>query len=388
MKIVMKILSVLLVLSMGIIIIGLNFDLGDTFENLAGQILLLSLECIFPIIIIAVACLCLQKKNEGILMNTILAIETVAIVLASVSAFLPLYDINETLYNIINTTKSIISTVNIYILCFSLLRIVNPNNLISNITQKTGYIALLVNIAFQVWLWIKKGLVDVLPNVYGHDGFDFASIAETSELVAKIYLASFIVVLFAIILTFITNHAFEIDTIDVDQVDYDELKKQADSIAQNKFNDIYSISPNNKKEEPKQQVQPTQPGVMNINNQLGVNSNVGQIENKQNGPTTSFVDKAIPTSNGPVVNSSLTQNTMPQSEFNASSNQTNGQIQNNTMQQVTPQNTPLTPEPTPLPVNPMLNNNQMNTPSPLAQALGNAPQSQNQTNNTTNKFLN
>lgn len=43
---------------------------------------------------------------------------------------------------------------------------------------------------------------------------------------------------------------------------------------------------------------------MNINNQLGANSNVGQIDDKTKLKTT-FVDKSIPTSNGPIANPNI-----------------------------------------------------------------------------------
>lgn len=391
MKIIMKIFSFLLVAVLAVILIGMNFDLGSDFTRVTLQVTALLWACVLPIIIIAIACLCLQKKTEGILMNTILAIEVLAIALASATIFLPLQDISEVFYDIVTKTQSIITTINIYILCFTLLRLVSPNNLISNIMQKTGYIAIIVNIIFQVWLWIKSGLIEVLPNVYGHDGFDFASLGETTELVGQVYLISFIVEIFAIILTFITNHAFEIDTIDVDQVDYDQLKKQADSIAQNKFNNIYTIKSDSKKDETPKQSEPTQKGVMNINNQLGKDSNVGQIENKQAAPTTNFVDKGIPTSSGPVINDNLTQQNTNTSMQPTPSNSVSTPIPTNPLQQpAVNQNTPFTPAPTPSPSNPMQmqNNQPINNSSPLAQALGNTPPTNTEPNNPTNKFLN
>jgi len=47
---------------------------------------------------------------------------------------------------------------------------------------------------------------------------------------------------------------------------------------------------------------------MNVSNQLGIDSNVGQVtESVQN--QSIFVDKAIPTSSGPVINQSLNSQT-------------------------------------------------------------------------------
>lgn len=377
MKNLMKIFSILLVGCLAVIIVGLNFEVDTTFADVTNKITGILLESIIPIAIIAVSCLCLQKKTEGVLMNVVLAIATVSVILSSITYFLPIDDIGEEFATVVTTTKAFIEMINIYLLFFSLLKVVNPNNMISNIMQKTGYIAMIANIVFQIWLKIKIGLVETLPNVYGHDGFNFSTVPETEALVTKVYVISMLIEIFAIVLTYITNHAFEIDTIDVDQMDYDELKKQADSVAQSQFNNIYTINSDEKKEEPTPT--PTKPGIMNINNQLGTDSNVGQIENKQKTPTTGFVDRGIPTSNGPVINNNISQDNMSTQPSTVSPNVTPNL--NNFSPNTVPAQSPSIAPPTP----PVQQNNSTLNNSPLAQALGNTPQTN---NGQTNKFLN
>ena len=83
---------------------------------------------------------------------------------------------------------------------------------------------------------------------------------------------------------------------------YEELKKQAEIITQNQIDNIYKSK---EKEEIIDRSVSEKTGLMNINNQLGANSNVGVGTNSN--MQAKVIDREIPTSQGPVLNSSLNQ---------------------------------------------------------------------------------
>ena len=115
-------------------------------------------------------------------------------------------------------------------------------------------------------------------------------------------LCSIFTEIIAIILTYITNYAFESETMEGDVMSYEELKKQAEIITQNQIDNIYKSK---EKEEIIDRSVSEKTGLMNINNQLGANSNVGVGTNSN--MQAKVIDREIPTSQGPVLNSSLNQ---------------------------------------------------------------------------------
>lgn len=303
MKNLMKLFSIVLLIAL-CCIIGFNFIFPATdVPSYVTKLLVWLLSCALPIIIIALGCYCVQMKDSGILVRIVLAYMIFSIIISACVTFLPLGDINELLEEVLTNINSFLSQTQLYVLAYVLLAMVRPNNVICNTIRKIALIAIFVNIAIQIYLYIKIALVDKLPNVYGYDGFNFATIAETAEVTYKVVMASIYIEVFAIILTFITNYAFEEDTIESDQIDFDELKKQADSITINKIQNIYS-KPEPVKTPDRSVSEST--GMMNVNNQLGTNSNVGQVSNPAALPQAPL-DAGIPTSNGPVVNQSLSQ---------------------------------------------------------------------------------
>ena len=182
--------------------------------------------------------------------------------------------------------------------------------------KKIAYIALLANIVVQLWVIIKEEMIETLPNVYGYQGFNFSSLKETAEVAYKVVFVSLYVEVMAIILTYITNYAFEQDVIEAENLDYDELKKQADSVAKYQIENIYSPKP--------EEVLPDRSvsektGLMNISNQLGADSTVGQVSGSSN-LSSSFVDKSIPVSSGPIINSNLTSNSSLSSNYPSQDN--------------------------------------------------------------------
>ena len=146
-------------------------------------------------------------------------------------------------------------------------------------------------------------MIQDLPLPYKTYGFNFAfSMDETLNISMKVMLCSIFTEIIAIILTYITNYAFESETMEGDVMSYEELKKQAEIITQNQIDNIYKPK---EKEEIIDRSVSEKTGLMNINNQLGVNSNVGVGTNSN--MQAKVIDREIPTSQGPVLNNSLNQ---------------------------------------------------------------------------------
>lgn len=298
MKTLAKIFSILFLISSTLLTISVCFpDMINTNTEIFSKIMALLTVSVIPIITITVCSISFERKNESYLERIIMAYMFGSIIVFALNIFLPLDDINETLGNVINNIAEFISSSHLYLFPIALLDLVKPNNVIAKGFKFTAFGAIGINLIAQIWLKIKIELVDKLPNVYGHEGFNFASIYETSALTAKIYIVSIFIEVIAIISAFLTNYAFEETTIESESLDYDELKKQADEVAKLKINETY----NKVKEEPINFSAPKEKGLMNINNQLGIKSNVGQVTGNTNLPQ-SLIDKSIPTSNGPVVN--------------------------------------------------------------------------------------
>lgn len=360
MKNLMKLFSLLLVLCLvAIIATSSIFSLND-IPDIASKLSLLLTSNIIPIIIIAICCLCIQRKDESFLIRITLFYMVFSIILSALIIFLPLQDINKSLASIVNTTYNFITQTHLYLLAYSLLSVVKPNNVICNTIKKIAYIAIIANIVVQLWVIIKEEMIETLPNVYGYQGFNFSSLKDTAEIAYKVVFISMYVEVMAIILTYITNYAFEQDTIESENLNYEELKMQADEIAKTQIENIYT--PKAPEILPDRSVSEST-GLMNINNQLGANSNVGQVKDSNKLPQT-FVDRAIPTTSRPIINNSLTNN--QPSQVNNDTNNT----QNNNSQF----------------------NNQPNTPPPsLLAGIQNTPvynQNNNQNNQSTNKFIN
>jgi hypothetical protein len=322
----MKLFSVVLLVAL-CCIIGFNFIFTATdMPAYVSKLLVWLLSCAFPIIIIALGCYCVQMKDSGMFVRVILAYMIFSIIISACVTFIPLSDLSLGLYEFMLGVNSFLSQTQVYVFAYVLLAMIRPNNIICNTFKKIALWTLVVIIVIQVYLYIKMALVDKLPNVYGYDGFNFATIAETAAFTYKVVLASIFVEIFSIILTFITNYAFEVETLESEHIDFDELKRQADMIALNKFQNIYA-QPEPQAIAPDRSVSEAT-GMMNVSNQLGADSNVGKIVNPSAvEPTTQF-EVGIPTSNGPVVNDSVGTNTNMTVNNNNVNTTTNTNMQN------------------------------------------------------------
>ena len=273
MKNLMKIFSVMLIVCLiATIITGCTSSLTDP-DGLASKFINFLISNAMPIATISACSITLERKNEGLFLRFCLGFTLLIVLLSIVAIFVPINDINPTLGNICNQTYALLSQFNIYILAYSLLSIVKPNNQLTNVIKTIALAIIIFNIVINVWVLIKERM-----------------------------LCSIFTEIIAIILTYITNYAFESETMEGDVMSYEELKKQAEIITQNQIDNIYKSK---EKEEIIDRSVSEKTGLMNINNQLGANSNVGVGTNSN--MQAKVIDREIPTSQGPVLNSSLNQ---------------------------------------------------------------------------------
>ena len=153
---------------------------------------------------------------------------------------------------------------------------------------------------------------ETLPNVYDYDGyygsggFNFVSVSSTKNVANKIYNVTVAGEVFLVLLLFTTNYAFSTKVeVETEDIDYDIIKQEAEELAasQMRKNVIH--------EAPKEEIDRSQSekGLMNINNQLGANSNVGQVKESAKEVNIKGVgmEAIMPLSNGTVVNETLSQ---------------------------------------------------------------------------------
>ena len=242
----------------------------------------------------------IQKKEERFFVRLVPFYLIIGVILSALVTFIDLENASESFYNFAVGAHSFIQFTNYGLLPVCILENLNPNNIISRTFKIGGYIAVAASFISIIILYIKIFMVSKLPNVYGYDGFNFATVASTETFVTMVVAVSIIVCVFFIILGFISNCAFESETIESDSLSYDELLAQADKIAEQRRKEIYDVK--EKEVQIDRSVSETT-GMMNINNQLTAGSNVGEV--KGVGLGASLVEGALPSSSGPVMNNSV-----------------------------------------------------------------------------------
>ena len=317
MKNLMRILS-LVVLICGVVVTGTtiyllikksvspnDYDLIEFY----GKILALCILNIMPIISIALCCYCLERNDENYFTRIIPFYMLIPIVITSLLTF---FDFGEDINGFLTKVYGFFESTYLCITILSLLFIVKPNNQITRIIKLSSYGVIALNVIMSIIIKIKSYMVETLPNVYEYDGygggFNFSSVAQTQTLSSEIYTVSLIAGVFLIILLFITNYAFsEKIQFDVDEIDYSAVKKEAEEYNKLQMQKMYN------KEVPKEETNITTPSngngnLMNIDNQLGVDSNVGKVQEKAK--TVKIAGDPIelmPVSNGPVINETISK---------------------------------------------------------------------------------
>lgn len=349
MKTLMKIVSLLLIIALVVAVLGsLDLDLGGDFYDFNQKVIELVADNLAPIIAISLCCFCLERNDENYLLRIIPFYMIVGIVLSILLKTVfekdyILYIAKELGYRGIDDVNPFVTIAGwvynkmqntyLFVTLVSLLFVVRSNNRITSIIKNITYGVLLLNVVLSLWVSTKTYMEKTLPNVYNYDGyniggsgFNFATISDTEKMARKIYDASETGVVFCIVLLFITNYAFSATVnFDVDDIDLYETKKEAEKLAQEKMKEMYSkTEPTTQPEIDRSQ---SESGLMNVDNQLGVDSNVGQV--KEAAKTTVENDSMdlMYHSQGPVINETMSKEPLKDIENPVNQFGNNGPVQ-------------------------------------------------------------
>ena len=263
---------------------------------------------ILGFITMVLCCIKLQQHDENYLVRVI-PFYIIVGTLASIFYNFDLLNINgfSTHGTILETsTGAITQFVNssqLYILPLSALTILNPNNKISKILKFIGYIFVIATFGTNIWVMIQSEMIDVIPNVFSTGVF--GNVEATSTLADVLFMFAFVVEIAVVCFGFIINYSLEADTIQSENMDYEELAKQAKYINEEKNKMMYEGA--QKPEDKIDRSVSEATGFMNINNQLGANSNVGQVSKAATATMKEdAIDKKL-ISVGPVANTNPAQ---------------------------------------------------------------------------------
>ena len=270
-------------------------------QNFVQKFAYFFLDTITLIITVTFCAIRMSKKNENIAIRLVPLYLIVGLVLKALMTFINLEDANESVYKVINDIYNFIYYTNFFLLPVCMLSNLNPNNQIARMLKITGYILVAISGISIIFLYVRIYFATKLPTIYTYDSFNFQSLAKSLTITIKIVIVSVVGEISAIMLGFMTNYAFETDTLESDVLDMDELMEQANRVAEEKQKELYARK--EKKREIDRSVSETS-GRMNVDNQLGAHSNVGVVNKDEQ--TESIIERALPSSSGPVINAQAT----------------------------------------------------------------------------------
>lgn len=250
----------------------------------------------------------LQKNDPGYVIRVVpfwVILGTIASIFANFDAL----NINgfSTHGTILETTTGVIagfiSSSYLYILPLSILSLLNPSNKLSKILKVIGYVAVIATFGSNIWVMIKSEMIDIIPNVY-NTMEAFTTLDNTLTVADMVLYVSLVIEISVVCFGFLLNYSLEPDTIQSENLEYDDLIKQAEYVANEKQKMLRGeVAP---KEQQIDRSVSEQTGYMNIDNQLGINSNVGKVDKAA---TSTMREDAIDRniiSVGPVANTSVT----------------------------------------------------------------------------------
>ena len=351
MKSLMKIFSLLLVVILIALIIPIISPEMDT--DIIDTIAIIVASNYLPLISICFCCFCLERNDNNYFVRIIPVYMMVSILLSVL--IVTVFKTDYVLYTFGGDPSSVarvlidinnfVTSTHLWVTLLSILMIVNPNNRITTIIKKVAYGLIIANIALVSWIQVKSFLEEKLPNVYDYDGYDgkgfnLPSMESTEYLATKLYSVTVIGEAFAIMLLLTTNYAFSATIeYDVDDIDVYEAKKEAENLAKNQMNKLYS----KQKEEAPQVIDrsSSEKGLMNVDNQLGTDSNVGKVKesSKTANVENTSIETVIPHSSGPVINETVNKEPLANIENPVK------QFENNIQEQTTENQATTTEEP-------------------------------------------
>lgn len=260
---------------------------------------------IFSIITMTICAIKLQRKNENYVTRVlpfILLIGTfstlISINLLDIKGFSIAHTPIETVVNFIS---DFLASGYTYILPLAVLMLLEPNNKITDVLKKIGYVAVGLTAAVNIFVMIKTEMVNTLPNLYANEKIGLSSLDSTLSWTSMFILAALAVEVGVIIIGFLTNYCLEAETIQSEDLDYEELADQANAIAKTR----QEINLGIRKEPVAAPVNQTPTGgQMNLSNQMNLNSNVGVVDKGNQNLKVQHIDKSL-VKVGPVVNTTV-----------------------------------------------------------------------------------
>jgi len=290
MKNLMRIFSVFLIIA-GLVLTIFLINLKGIENLFLTAFIYFATSNLLPFIAIAICAYCLEKNDTNYLLRIIPVYLTVAII---ISAFIFFGSIES---GFLYELYGLISSTFLEIIGLTLIQVIKPNNVISSFFKYLGYCLCAVLFILAIVLHFNNITTKSTAEL-------ILSIGTTNQII-KYYLIGTIAQIFTILILYITNYAFsdKVEIESADDVDFASVKYEAETLAKAQMNSIYNVQ----QKTVEQSTQSNNNGMMNINNQLGQNSNVGTV--KEQAKTVeiagSTLDSLIPLSKGPVINSTI-----------------------------------------------------------------------------------
>lgn len=301
MKVAMKFVCIL-VLFVGLFSMLLLFDVDNGIKEFASKVAVIGIFSLFPMLIIALTSFKLERKDNP-LYKFLIGVMFVPIMVMTILIFFSESFGEDSFEFIANIIQFFFKTyIGLTLLMFVLLP--ESNNRVTTITQITAIGTIVLRMVMSVFqsstiklsgVASMNGIVDMI-NPLNTKNFD-----DTFDIVILI------IEIMAIILTYISNYAFSEDVPnEVVELDYARLKEEANNITKERFEKMYNKG--GSKEDTKEETSETknENTYMNINNQLGANSNVGQVSEATKKNTknqmTAMVQVPIMNNNKPATN--------------------------------------------------------------------------------------
>lgn len=332
MKNLMRIMSVLILFVAIIVTVTTIFDMGMDFNVFAAKITIIFVTNIMSFISLAACAYCLERNDSNYLTRIIPIYVTIPIILTTALVFFNIND--EFMAKLL--VFLIISSMSISL--FSITMIIKPNNQITSIIKIISIISIAVCCVLNVIDIFGNSSLKSIAGLNSSSNLNFlTSQSNFDNITDLIKNVASIVELFSIMLLFTTNYAFSSSVeLEDDDIDYEAVKKDAMATMNKQMNERYNLNP---KEEAPDRSQSNN-GLMNVSNQLGVQSNVGNVKEKAKDINVEeSLDAVMSFSSGPVVNNTVNSNESETKETQNENlnNQNNSNVETN-QQQIDNQN--------------------------------------------------
>lgn len=306
MKTFLKIFSLILVGVAIFLLIPVFFKTGLDYYLITDKIMIIIKGNIISLASIALLCVTLTKEHKSPLAYIVMTYFLLILLLSIYPVFAS--DIYSEFFQSYFKFYRFFISLQPVALVYALITLIDVNNAVANFFKKASYYTIGFNMIFSI-ITAFQGWMDTIARNQGL-AVNKNIFAAPVGLLDSLYFISIIVLITSIFLLYITNYAFSSDDYIVDEntMDYGNIKEETNKLIQNKMDSLY-------KPEAKQVVSPVivpnnDPKLMNINNQLNQNSNVGAVKEqaKEVNVTNTSLNSIFNMSSGPVMNSTPNNN--------------------------------------------------------------------------------